>query len=121
MTSRRIFLSVISGIFGIFIVGQLALGNPAEKVTRVESGKVCMVNDQIFPNELIPVKVGDKTYFGCCAMCKKTLSENESARMATDPVSRQPVDKALAVIGSLSNGRVLYFENESNLAAYNSN
>jgi YHS domain-containing protein len=91
----------------------------SNKLTKVESKKVCMVNDKLFPTDQIPVKVGDKTYFGCCSMCKKTLAESKEARTAIDPVSKKSVDKATAVIGATATGTVQYFENEKNLTAYN--
>lgn len=88
-------------------------------VTLVERDKVCMVNDQHFGTPQIPVEVEGKTYYGCCEGCKATLAEDATARMAVDPVSRKPVDKALAFIGAFPNGQVLYFESAENLAAWN--
>ncbi len=92
---------------------------PQGKVTWVETDKVCMVNDQYFGSPQIPVEVNGKTYYGCCEGCKATLAEDATARMAVDPVSRKPVDKAVAHIGAFPDGRVLYFENAANLAAWN--
>ena len=60
-----------------------------------------MVNDQFMEVEQIPVAVGDKTYFGCCAMCKSKLENNEGVRTAADPVSGARVDTATAVIGPI--------------------
>lgn len=88
-------------------------------VQRVEPKKVCMINERVFANDQIPVKVAGKTYYGCCEMCKTTLAQNESKRTAIDPVSKRKVDKALAVIGSDRQGRVYYFESEANLLAFN--
>lgn len=87
-------------------------------VQRVEPKKVCMINERVFVNDQIPVKVNGKMYFGCCEMCKTTLAMDESKRTAVDPVSKRKVDKALAVIGSDRQGRVYYFENEANLRAF---
>ncbi len=87
-------------------------------VQRVEPKKVCMINERVFANDQIPVKVAGKTYYGCCEMCKTTLAQDASKRAAVDPVSKRKVDKALAVIGSDKQGRVYYFENEANLRAY---
>lgn len=36
---------------------------------------------QFMGREQIPVSVGGKTYFGCCAMCKEKLEKNEAVRM----------------------------------------
>ena len=42
---------------------------------EVDAIKVCMVNDQLFAKDQIPVEVEGKTYFGCCEMCKARLAE----------------------------------------------
>jgi YHS domain-containing protein len=91
----------------------------AEPVQRVDAQRVCMVNDSLFPKDQIPVRVGDKTYFGCCEMCKGRLADDAAVRQAVDPVSKKTVDKATAVIGAQPDGSVLYFENAANLARYN--
>jgi YHS domain-containing protein len=90
----------------------------AEPIERVEAKRVCMVNNSFFPKDQIPVQVDGKTYFGCCEMCKGRLATDTVVRMATDPVSGKQVDKATATIGALPSGKVLYFENEKNLNAY---
>jgi YHS domain-containing protein len=77
-----------------------------------------MVNDQYMGKEQIPVVVGGKTYFGCCAMCKEKLEKNEAARMAVDPVSGARVDKATAVIGRDASNKVYYFENEQTMRRF---
>jgi YHS domain-containing protein len=91
----------------------------AEPVQRVDAKRVCMVNDSLFPKDQIPVRVGDRTYFGCCEMCKERLANDATLRQAVDPVSKKTVDKATAVIGAQPDGSVLYFENAANLARYN--
>jgi len=88
------------------------------QLDRVETAKVCMVNNQIFAKDQIPVEVEGKTYYGCCEMCKATLKNDINARMAVDPISKRPVDKAEAVIGAAKDGSVFYFENEENLAKF---
>ena len=90
----------------------------AETLERVQADRVCMVNDTRFPTAQIPVPVEGKTYFGCCEMCKGRLATDTGVRMAVDPVSGKPVDKATATIGALPSGKVLYFENEKNMNAY---
>jgi YHS domain-containing protein len=92
----------------------------AEKasVQRVEAKKVCMITEQAFEKDQIPVTVDGKTYYGCCEMCRKTLTTDASKRVATDPISGKTIDKADAVIGALADGKILYFENEKNLEAY---
>ena len=92
----------------------------AAAIERVPVDHVCMVNDTYFPKPQIPVAVGSKTYFGCCEMCKGRLASDAAVRVATDPVSGRPVDKADAVIGALASGKVFYFESERTLAEYQS-
>ena len=85
---------------------------------RVETKKVCMVNNQVFDKDQIPVAVQGKTYYGCCEMCKERLAKDAESRTATDPVTGKKVDKATAVIAALPDGKVLYFESEKTLAEY---
>lgn len=85
---------------------------------RVDSKYVCMVNDQQFNKEQIPVIVDGKTYYGCCEMCKNQLKKDVTSRVSVDPVSGKEVDKAVSVIGVTSDGRVYYFENEENLQKF---
>ena len=90
----------------------------AEDIKKVNSKRVCMVNNTLFDKDQIPVAVGGKTYFGCCEMCKGRLTQDASMREAVDPISGKPVDKAKAVIGAKPDGKVLYFENEKTFSAY---
>jgi YHS domain-containing protein len=84
----------------------------------VENEKVCMVNDTFFGTTQIPVKVGSKTYYGCCENCKKTLKEDANSRFAVDPVSKKKVDKATAVIGATKDNRVYYFQSPANMKKF---
>lgn len=84
----------------------------------VPNNTVCMVTEAHFEKPQIPVKVGDKTYYGCCDHCKKTLTEDKAARTATDPLTKKSVDKATATIAANSAGKVLYFENKGNFEKY---
>lgn len=92
----------------------------APSLVKVEQRYVCMVNNQLFPNEQIPVKVEEKTYYGCCEMCKERLSQQAESRQAVDPVSGKSVDKATCVIGAQPDGKVFYFESDENLEKYRS-
>ncbi len=87
-------------------------------ITEVEHSKVCMVTNKLYQTEQIPVVVSDKTYYGCCEMCKARFANNPDKRVATDPVSGKSVDKADAVIGATSNGNIYYFENKENLNSF---
>ncbi len=112
---RRWSISVMA--FAALVAMQAAPAR-AGTLERVPADRVCMVNDTRFPTAQIPVPVEGKTYFGCCEMCKGRLATDTVVRMAVDPVSGKPVDKATATIGALPSGKVLYFENEKNLNAY---
>ena len=85
---------------------------------RVETKKVCMINNQVFEKDQIPIEVEGRTYYGCCEMCKERLAKDPASRQAVDPVSGKTVDKAKAVIGMLPDGSVLYFESEATFAKY---
>jgi YHS domain-containing protein len=91
---------------------------PNSIVVVQERSQVCMVNDQYMGREQIPVTIADKTYYGCCPMCKGRLERDPAARAAKDPVSGSLVDKATAVIGRSSSGQVFYFESEDTLRQY---
>src|ERR1700730_14205633 len=94
---------------------------PDGKLPKVEDHKkICMVTNKAFEKDQIPIEVEGRTYYGCCEMCKTALSNNPEKRTAVDPVSNKKVDKSSAVIGVDAKGRVLYFENDKNLTAYNS-
>jgi YHS domain-containing protein len=90
----------------------------AEPLQRVDAKRVCMVNDTVFPKDQIPVAVDGKTYFGCCEMCKGRLAEDASVRESKDPVCGKTVDKAKAIIGARPDGKVIYFESEKTLKAF---
>lgn len=91
---------------------------PQQAWHKVENKKVCMVTDMVFPRDQIPVKVADKTYYGCCENCKATLGNDEKVRFAVDPVSGKKVDKATAYIVAGPDGGVVYFENEDNFKKF---
>ncbi len=97
-------------------------GTTAQTVLeRVESKKVCMVNNRYMGQDQAAVVVENKTYYGCCPMCEKRLNDEPATRSAIDPVSGHPVDKASAVIGKRRTGnskKVLYFESDETFAAY---
>tara|TARA_R110001592_G_scaffold68626_1_gene210301 strand:- start:59731 stop:60252 length:522 start_codon:yes stop_codon:yes gene_type:complete len=89
---------------------------------KVPTKQVCMVNDAYMAKDQIPVPVNGKTYYGCCQMCVKTLNEQETARIATDPQTGEKVDKTEAYIVLLDKeGTVAYFKNKANAEAYDKN
>jgi len=114
MPTRRLVLAMLAAATLVIAAAPAR----AEDIKKVDSKRVCMVNNTLFDKDQIPVAVDGKTYFGCCEMCKGRLAQDASIREAVDPVSGKPVDKAKAVIGAKPDGKVLYFENEKTLAAY---
>ncbi len=90
----------------------------ADELKIVANDKTCMVTNAYFGKKQIPVQHEGKTYYGCCENCKKTLQEDAKARMATDPVSGETVDKATAVIAARDDDTVIYFANKKNFEAY---
>jgi YHS domain-containing protein len=117
----RAFVVALTLFAVALLVSSLAFaGETGVKPTlkKVETKKVCMVNNAVFEKDQIPVQVSGKTYYGCCEMCKERLTKDAAARTATDPVTKKPVDKATAVIAAKADGTVLYFESEKTLEQY---
>jgi YHS domain-containing protein len=100
------------------VAAEEVAATPAPALARVEAKRVCMVNNQVFERDMIPVEFEGKTYFGCCDMCKKTLAQSAEARTAVDPITGNAVDKATAIFGALPDHTVLYFESEATFAEY---
>jgi YHS domain-containing protein len=111
----RLILAVVCLL--AFASGVAQAGEKAE-LKRVETKKVCMVNNQVFEKDQIPIAVDGKTYYGCCEMCKERLAKDAAARTAVDPVTGKPVDKATAVIAAMPDGKVLYFESQETYEKY---
>jgi len=96
-----------------FTTAQVSLGD------LVPSDQVCMVNNDYMGRDQIEVIVDGKTYYGCCKMCEDRLPVDETVRVAVDPISKNQVDKADALIAITgSKGEVSYFENEANYKKY---
>jgi len=113
-----LFLNFIA-LIAILSFGTLTNAeNSSSALTKVDSKYVCMITDQEFAREQIPVELEGKTYYGCCEMCKAKIKNNPQSRLATDPISGNNVDKAEAVIGAAPDGKVFYFESEENLTQY---
>lgn len=109
------FVLLVAGLASTVYAGETS---PVLK--RVETKKVCMVNNQAFAKDQIPVQVDGKTYYGCCEMCKERLAKDAEARTGVDPVTGKKVDKATAIIVAKTDDSVLYFESEETLAQYQS-
>lgn len=111
-------------IFIFSLMASVLVGQPAvakEALTVVPTKRVCMVTNMVFPRDQIPVAHEGKTYYGCCENCKKTLSEDATARVAIDPVTKKKIDKAKAVIAAREDGSVVYFENQASFDKFQKN
>ncbi len=112
-------MKTVIAFFTVLITSLAAFAQSHDMSWKIVPNEtVCMVTEAHFAKPQIPVKVGDKTYYGCCDGCKKTLTEDKSARTATDPLTKKSVDKATATIAANSAGKVLYFENKGNFEKY---
>jgi YHS domain-containing protein len=107
---RFAFLAIL--LTGLLYAG----GAHGSALVRVKASEVCMVNNNYMGTPQIPVKVGERTYYGCCQGCKTTLQTKPESRVAVDPVSGQTVDKSVAIIGKSHDGKVFYF---SSVAHFN--
>ena len=120
-TKNLLLLTVTLALLAAVTAFDTSRAETNPSLAEVDSKYVCMVTNKLFPNVQIPVEVADKTYYGCCEMCKAQLANNPEKRMATDPVSGKAVDKSQAVIGAAPNGSVYYFENKANLDSFAKN
>lgn len=114
-------MKVLIKFFSLFLMTSLffsGLTFAQNALIIVENKKVCMVTNMVFPRDQIPVNHEGKTYYGCCENCKKTLSEDSTARFATDPVTDKKIDKATAVIAARDDGSVIYFESRKTFNKY---
>jgi len=83
--------------------------------------KVCMAGDEIKFKVINPVKIEGKTYWVCCNKCETRLKKNlNDVRYATDPFSKEKINKADAVVvqNPTKKGRVLFFESITNYEKY---
>lgn len=92
---------------------------PDGDVTPVEARFVCMITNKVFAEEQIRIPLNDRVYYGCCQMCVAKVNDNPESRYTTDPVTGNRVNKADAVIGADSSGKVYYFESGKTLDAFN--
>lgn len=115
MSYRLIRVLVISLVFGIVFSGNTfsfagAATSQVAELKSVNPSEVCMVNNTVMSKPQIPVKVGEKTYYGCCEGCVGKLKTKKAMRLAKDPVTGRDVDKAVAFILKADDGTALYFE-----------
>lgn len=118
MIRKQLLLNLLA-IITILSFGSITQAQQSSALKPLDAKYVCMITNQEFVKEQIPVEVDGKTYYGCCEMCKAKIKNNAQARVAVDPVSGNEVDKAVAVIGAAPDGSIYYFESEENLAQYN--
>ncbi len=114
---KKLLFAILAAASGVAAFSLFA-GNSNPVLTRVKPELVCMVNDKFMGSPQIPVRIGKETYYGCCQGCVAALTNDPKSRMAVDPVGKQKVDKAKAVIGKDAAGKVYYFKSLKELLAY---
>lgn len=123
MTNIR---TLFSGIL-IFIIllhcGQNKKKFDYTQKEQIPNDHVCMFYDvNLGKKSDYPVDIDGKLYFGCCDSSRNELSKDNTKHFATDPLTGEKVDKALAVIFPdplhLDDGNVLYFLSKENYVAY---
>ncbi len=117
-STRRFAILGLALLLTVVLAGVAVAADSTPALRRVETQKVCMINNQVFEKDQIPVAVQGRTYYGCCEMCKEKLANDAASRQAVDPVTGKKVDKATAVIAAKPDGSVLYFESEETLKKY---
>lgn len=92
-----------------------------ESTTQLNPHKVCMSTNAFMGDyPLMPVSDVTGTYYACSEHCKDALLSNEAERYAIDPISKNRVNKAQAIIcvHPDKSGKVCYFESKENHLAF---
>lgn len=90
----------------------------------INHSKVCMVEDVYqgdYPS--VAVSINNKTYYGCSQKATRDLTTMDRLRFAIDPVSKEKVDKAMAIITihPKKDGKVMYFGSKATYNQYLNN
>ncbi len=86
-----------------------------------EPGHVCMVKRTTHVHTKFTIDHEGKKYSFCCTPClDRFKAEPDKLRMAIDPVSGKPVDKADALIYAYK-GRAVFLESKKSLKKYSKN
>lgn len=118
MIKKQLLLNFLALVM-ILSFGSFTQAQQSSSLKPLDAKYVCMITNQEFAKEQIPVDVEGKTYYGCCEMCKAKIKNNPQSRVAIDPVSGNQIDKAVAVIGAAPDGSIYYFESEENFSQFN--
>ena len=117
MTLRKMRFLVLG--LGFFAAPSLGWAD-ASSVDRNYTGpvndpaQVCMIKRTVQPHTSYVESYQGKTYHFCCTMCQSRFrTDPEKEKIAIDPVSHKPVDKADALIYSYQ-GRAYFFGSERN-------
>lgn len=89
-----------------------------KSIEPLKHSEVCMVQNRHGIMKMIPFKIGDKMYYGCCQGCVGKLKFMPEVRFAKDPVTGKGVDKASAFIVGNQDGTVTYFESRETAEAF---
>ena len=130
----NVFVIVLFGGILIWIVGSIYNEATIDKRMKdkylaslphlqdtIMHSKVCMVDD-FFQGDSpsFPVFIDNKTYYGCSREVTTDLTTIDSFRFAIDPVSKQKVNKATAIITIHpdKDGKVIYFGSKETYDKY---
>lgn len=93
---------------------------PAQQDT-IAHDKICMVDNIYQANSpTILLTVSNRSYYSCSAKATQELATKPNIRQAVDPITKNQIDKATAVIAlhPKRDGTVLYFESEKTFNQY---
>ncbi len=117
---RSLFKNLIySFVLLFFSINIYTKNNVNNFIEVTDKNQVCMVNDFYNPMadfKEFMVNVDNKSYYGCCAMCKDKLRTSSHHRFSTDPLTNEQISKADAYIvaDKTNKGKTFYFKNKLN-------
>jgi len=103
--------AILLGLFSFLSSAQL-LENVPFHLEIVDPSLTCMVKRKLYKKKQDKVLVGGKTYYACCAPCKKALLQDSNSHFALDPVTGEKIDKSQAVLAADAQKRVYFFKDK---------
>jgi YHS domain-containing protein len=124
MCTRAKIVNAVSSILAVVLGGSVLLSAAEAQVAAsctvpaIDARQVCAVENVILARDGTPIDYDGKTYWMCCPRCVDAFKGNpDAARLATDPVNGEKVDKATALIQPYG-GRVFFFTSEATRTAF---
>lgn len=97
---------------------RMSTGPASEWLKKVAANEVNMATNTFEKKAQKSVNIDGKSYFTDNGACEFNLSQNASARFATDPLTNKRVDKASAATYADASGKVYYFESDANFQGF---